>query len=240
MINFYTNYSGVLIGISILLPIVAALFHYIIIGAKGVSLNLGKNVIPRFSMTERVFHFIRTLFFIIVAGTGIFFIFYGGSISSGITHGISGNIFLIISICTLAIWFKTGLFEKYDWLWLRRLGGYLAKEEVHFPAGKFNAGQKVFFWLSMLLTLIVSGTGISLQRSMIAQAAANDTILVIHGISAALLILMVIGHIYLSLWVNKGTWRVLIGGKVSQEWAACHHPLWESALQTNEEENKQC
>ncbi len=235
MINFYTSYSGILIVISILLPIIASLLHYQIIGAKGVSLNSHENVIPRFSMAERIFHFIRTLSFIIVAGTGIFFVFYGGSKSSGITHGMSGYIFLIMSICTLIIWFKPCLFKKHDGLWLKHGGGYLTQEEVPLPAGKFNAGQKIFFWLSLLLSLILSGTGINLQKSAIAQVAVNDVTLVIHGVSAALLILTVIGHIYLSLWVNKGTWRVLTSGKVSVEWAKCHHPLWESTLQINEE-----
>jgi hypothetical protein len=40
----------------------------------------------------------------------------------------------------------------------------------------------------------------------------NSTILIFHGVVAALLIMLVIGHSYLSLWVNKeqGTGILLI------------------------------
>lgn len=228
MTNFYTEYSEALIIISILLPIVISILHYLIIGAKGVSLTPDKNTIQRFSRTERIFHFIRMLSFIIVAGTGIFFVFYGGSKAPGIAHSINGYLFSIVSICTLIIWFIPCIFTKYDILWLRHLGGYLSKEEAELPSGKFNAGQKVAFWLGILLSLILAGTGINLGKSAIAQTAVNAATLAIHGVSAALLITIIIGHVYLSLWVNKGTWRILTSGKVSEEWAECHHSLWKS------------
>ncbi len=233
--DFYNSHNGTLIVISVFVPIVVSILHLLIIGAKGVPLDSDQNVIQRFSMAERVFHFIRMLSFVIVAGTGIYFVIHGGSKSSGITHSINGGIFFIMSICTLAIWYKAGLFKKHDGLWLRRLGGYLIKEEVSLPADKFNAGQKVFYWVGILLSFVITGTGVNLMRSIITQTAVNDLILVIHGVTAVVLIVAVIGHIYLSLWVNKGTWRILINGKVSEEWAECHHSLWKPTLQTNKE-----
>ncbi len=226
MVDFYTRCSEVLMVILVLLPIVVSVLHYLIIGPRGVTLDPDKNVIQRFSMAERIFHFIKMLSFGVVAGTGIFFVLYGGSKVSGITHSTSGGILLIMSVCILVIWFKPGLFKKYDKVWLTRLGGYLSKEEVSLPSGRFNAGQKIFFWLSILFSLVLAGTGVNLMRSMMAKTTVNGMVLVVHGVSAALLIAVVIGHIYLSLWVNKGTWRVLTKGKVSKEWAECHHPLW--------------
>jgi formate dehydrogenase subunit gamma len=138
-----------------------------------------------------------------------------------------------MSIFSLVVWFKPVSFEKHDGLWLRGLGGYLSKEEVQLPASKFNAGQKIFFWSGILLSLVLMGTGVNLMRSMITQTVINNTMLAIQGTSAALLIATVMGHLYLSLLVNKGTWRVLINGNVSDEWAQSHHQFWKSAQQTD-------
>jgi hypothetical protein len=56
--------------ILVLLPIVVSVLHYLIIGPRGVTLDPDKNVIQRFSMAERIFHFIKMLSFGVVAGTG--------------------------------------------------------------------------------------------------------------------------------------------------------------------------
>lgn len=227
MINLYDNNSGTLIILSMLAPIIVCAFHYFIVGTKGVILNANSNFIQRFSLLEKIYHFLRMLSFIIVAFTGIYLVFGVGSKTWGMTHSINGIIFLLVSILSLFIWSKPSLFKDYDKLWLRSWGGYLSAGEIPLPAGKFNAGQKIFVWLSTLLALILTVSGVILTRGAITQTQVNGNILAVHGIAAALTIAAVIGHSYLSLWVNKGTWRVLTGGKVSEEWVKCHHPNWE-------------
>jgi cytochrome b subunit of formate dehydrogenase len=36
----------------------------------------------------------------------------------------------------------------------------------------------------------------------------------------------VLGHAYLGTIANPGTWRVLVDGYVTREWAQHHHPYW--------------
>jgi len=230
MIDFYTRYSEVIYISAFLLPMIAAAVHYVMIGEKGPRLGAEDNVIQRFSRSERIFHFIRMLTFLVVAATGYYFVFRHGFKSIGMVHSINGSIFFLMSVSTLFIWFKSGLFKDYDRLWLKHLGGYFSRDELSLPAGKFNAGQKIFHFLSLLFAIILLVTGINLIRGQISQTP-NDTVLVIHGITAALAIISVLGHIYLSLWVNKGTWRVLTHGKVSEQWAQCHHPNWKADTQ---------
>lgn len=234
IMTLYTNYSGPFMTLSILLPIIVCAFHYFTVGAKGVILDANSNSIQRFSILERIYHFLRMLSFIIVAFTGIYLVFRAGGKTLGMTHSINGIIFLLVSILSLFIWSKPSLFKGYDKLWLKSLGGYLSADEIPLPAGKFNAGQKIFFWLSTLFAVILAVSGGILIRGFITQTQVSGSILVIHGITAALTIISVMGHVYLSLWVNKGTWRVLTGGKVSEAWAKCHHPNWEINNQSQE------
>lgn len=223
MIAIYNTYKEAIFIFSVILPIFIAVFHHFVLGAKDVRLNYSSHTIQRFSIPERIFHFIRMITFIIVATTGVSFVFHEGDESAGEIHGINGIVFLVISICTLFIWFKPSLFKAYDRIWLRHLGGYLSKRNASLPAGKFNAGQKIFFWISIILSLILAVTGISLIHNH-----GEGMTLVIHGMTAALFIIAVIGHVYLSLWATKGTWQVLTSGKVTKEWAQHHHPNWKN------------
>ena len=40
----------------------------------------------------------------------------------------------------------------------------------------------------------------------------------------------VLAHAYLGTVANPGTWRVLVDGSVTREWARHHHPNWYEAL----------
>lgn len=226
MIYLYSKYAYLIFMLAIATSFIILLFHYLLIGVKGVNLSDYSRVIQRFSITERVSHWIRMLSFIVVSTSGVYLVFQDGGKNIGILHSMNGMVFLVISIFTLMIWYKESIFKVYDREWLRYLGGYLSKEHSSLPAGKFNAGQKILFWLTMVFTFILSITGIILMRSKISQASVNEIILVCHGISAVLVIMLVIGHMYLSLVVNPGTWKVLVNGKVTKEWVDSHHPSW--------------
>jgi formate dehydrogenase subunit gamma len=195
-------------------------------GVKGVPLDDSNNVIERFTRFERILHFIRAFTFTIVTISGLVFMFIESNTASGMMHSINGILFFIATIATL-VWVKSFTFKPYDKLWLQHLGGYLSKQSDSLPAGKYNAGQKVFFWMTILLSIILTVTGRSLMISKVTETEASGMILVIHGCAAALSIISIVGHIYLSLWANKGTWRVLKSGKVSEKWVQCHHPNWE-------------
>jgi cytochrome b subunit of formate dehydrogenase len=44
----------------------------------------------------------------------------------------------------------------------------------------------------------------------------------------------VLAHAYLGTVANPGTWRVLVDGSVTREWAEHHHPNWYRALLAEE------
>ena len=48
----------------------------------------------------------------------------------------------------------------------------------------------------------------------------------LHALVGFILIAGVLAHAYLGTIANPGTWRVLVDGFVTKEWAEHHHPQW--------------
>lgn len=62
---------------------------------------------------------------------------------------------------------------------------------------------------------------------LIAHVNAHKAVLAVHGTSALLLVMIIIGHAYLGTLATPGNWQVLFTGKVSREWAEIHHSEWD-------------
>ena len=94
--------------------------------------------------------------------------------------------------------------------------------------GRYNAGQKVLFWVQVTCLILLLVTGIVIWQPYFAPAF-HITVLrlavVVHSIAAFILILGIIVHIYAGIWV-KGTMHGMIRGTVSRAWARHHHPGW--------------
>jgi formate dehydrogenase subunit gamma len=138
-------------------------------------------------------------------------------------------VFVLTTIAGAVLWFRDGAFESYDKEWVRKMGGYLGhKGEV--PAGRFNAGQKMFYWFSASLGILMSVTGLIL---IFKSSFGLPTICItstFHNLFGFFLIAGVLAHAYLGTVANPGTWRVLVDGSVTREWAEHHHPNWFRAL----------
>ena len=224
--TFYHDYRCILF--SIIIPVVAVLLmgHYLVWGAKGRHITVFSRKVKRFTVGERIHHFIRLLSFLIVAGTGLRFV-YAETVKGALrAHGAGGIVFVVLTVVIIFIWFRDVIFKDYDKLWLIKLGGYFGKNKDCLPAGRFNAGQKIFFWLTGIIALLLGLTGILLFAGAHVEVSWYSIVLAIHGWLALLLIAAVIGHVYLAVFTNPGTWRVLVDGKVSEEWAHFHHPNW--------------
>ena len=52
---------------------------------------------------------------------------------------------------------------------------------------------------------------------------------VLHALSAVVLVLSVIVHVYAAIWV-KGTTRAMTRGTVTRGWARANHPLWHEEM----------
>lgn len=199
--------------------------HYAIFGPKRVHTVEGEPMIQRFTLLERLIHVTAVVSFLFLATTGIMLMLRVESPASPLRsmHGHVGPLFALAVIGMLIVWWKNGLFVSCDKDWVCNLGGYLwIKGDC--PAEKFNAGQKVFYWLLVIACgLLVSITGFWL---IVGRGNAPSWTFTLHDLAGISMIAGIIGHVYLSVFANPGTIAGVITGRVRRSWAAHHHSDW--------------
>jgi formate dehydrogenase subunit gamma len=135
-----------------------------------------------------------------------------------------------------------------DLRWLAVGGGFFTKG-VHPPAWKFNAGQKIIFWLVILGGISISLSGLTLmfpyQLPLFAKTfGALNSVFGLglpetltpneemqyaaswHGIVALFFIVVIIAHIYIGSIGMEGAFPAMGSGQVDMNWAKEHHSLW--------------
>ena len=134
------------------------------------------------------------------------------------------------------LWAEHCRIDEHDWEWLTHYGGYLGGRD-DLPAELFNAGQKAFFWLIMLLglSLILSGLG---RMFPVLGPLGQAVIYELHRWTALLLVVAFVVHSYLAIFANPGTLQSIVSGSVSEDWAKRHHPLWWERVKERSEENE--
>ena len=97
------------------------------------------------------------------------------------------------------------------------------------PAGRFNFGQKQFFWLMVICgaALLISGIALWFPASIPRELQVVRYLAVlIHAVAALATIGGIIIHIYMGLAVVPGGLHAILHGDVSEQWARHHHGRW--------------
>jgi formate dehydrogenase gamma subunit len=192
-----------------------ALLHYVTFGPRRVPVTLDDPQVQRYTPLQRLVHALLIFSFLALALTALMFWFSkidaGGS--AGRLHVWAGLVFGAALLATMILFMQDMRFISDDRRWLARWGGYFG-DSGELPAGKFNAGQKVFFWC-----LVVSGlgqllTGLILYLAPGLSGAWSQIVYTVHDALGVLLILLVLGHVYLAVFVNPGALRTVFEGRV--------------------------
>jgi formate dehydrogenase gamma subunit len=215
----------------LIFTLVVLLLHFTLYGRTGKppeELSSSDKEIPflRFRAGERMSHFLIMVSFLILGITGIFFLM-GRNDPLGPWarqfHGWTGLIFLLGFIFIIVNWLKDMKFQPGDRNWLRALGGYFGKPGK-LPAGKFNAGQKIFFRLTAALVFLLAVTGISIILLKPNEAVNLSLFYTIHDLAAVILLPFIMVHLYLGIICNPRTIWCIFGGYVNKTWLLEHHP----------------
>ncbi len=222
--QLFTNFQAALFSRIFLfvLTLVPAVFliHYILIGAK--RFDHGGTQVLFFPAIIRLIHGIAAIFFSLLVITGLMVIFgklFGGGsplMLARNVHLVSALIFSITAIFMFLIWLKDMLPMPHDILWLFIMGGYLSKKKKPVPAGKFNAGQKMWFWMATVGGGVMAYTGWYLYTFQ----ATTDLLrifAIIHNFLGAALVALFLTHLYMSLFAISGSLRSMITGYKPQE-----------------------
>ncbi|HUF80279.1 MAG TPA: formate dehydrogenase subunit gamma, partial [Burkholderiales bacterium] len=197
-------------------------------------------LIERFTAWDRILHWTTAIAFVILAVSGIVILFgryvllpvFGYTLFSWLAilsknlHNFVGPLFVICTVLMIFTFIGNNIPRAHDWVWIKKFGGMVSGE--HVPAGKVNAGQKLWFWGVVLgLGVLVSVTGLILDfpnflpgRETMQQAS------VIHAIVAVLYMTISLGHIYLGTIGMEGAYGAMRTGYVDETWAKEHHEYW--------------
>lgn len=216
--------------------------------------------VERFNGLDRFAHWMTAVSFIILALTGlnllygryIFMPILGKSVFAGLTeagkyaHNFVAFAFMLGIVLMFVLWVRHNIPGRLDLKWFARGGGLFGGG--HPPAGKFNAGQKIIFWVVILGGLSVSLSGLALlfpyslglfkgtfnilaalglnvptDLGVIQEQQLNQ---VWHAIVSLVLIAVILAHIYIGSVGMQGAFAAMGSGKVDENWAREHHSLW--------------
>jgi len=102
------------------------------------------------------------------------------------------------------------------------------------PAGKFNAGQKLYAALLAGLVVVMLGTGLIMWFPHLSALAYRTGASYVHDWLALVIGVLVLGHIRMALKDPEAR-HGMRTGRVSRAWARREHPLWADELEPAEE-----
>ena len=243
-------------------------FFFLVRGRIRIDHGWSGKVIERFAGWERFGHWLLATSFILLALTGMNLLFgkdyllplIGKEAFAEVTLAgkwIHNNVawaFMLSLVWIFVAWAAHNMPSLSDLRWIA-MGGGLFVKGMHPPARKFNAGQKVIFWGTIVLGGSISASGLSLlfpyELPMFAatfeklndfgvsQALLGEALptaltpieemqyaQVWHTIVSVAMIVMIVAHIYIGSVGMQGAFAAMGSGMVDRNWALEHHSLW--------------
>lgn len=196
----------------------------------------------RFTEAERMNHWVVAVAFVLAGLSGLAFFhpslfffshLFGGGSWTRILHPFLGLLMAVFFLRMLLQLAKDNVMTDVDRAWRKKAPDLLMGRHVDMPpAGKFNGGQKVLFWVLAVCMAVLLVTGLMVWRPWLdgyVPIPAQRLALLLHAAGAAVLILFILGHIYLGIW-TKGSFRAMSRGTVPESWARLHHPAWHQEM----------
>ena len=217
---------------------------YLIRGPIKIEHGRSGKLVPRFSVNQRVVHWLAAGVFVLLGLTGLILL-YGryvlvpllGPEGFGITasackeiHNLFGPLFPVAIIGIMFSFGRGNSFKAIDFKWFLKAGGLFGHEMA--DSGYYNGGQKTWFWLTVLFGIAISVSGLILLFPNFGQGREiMGGAHFVHGIVAIVFITASLGHIYIGTLGMEGAAESMTQGYVDANWAAEHHNLWFAEMQ---------
>ncbi len=226
-------------GIAILGMLALLVLFYLIRGMVRIEQGRSGRVIVRFSVFERLVHWMTASCFIILALSGLNITFgkqlllplIGEQAFASTSQWLKYSHIYLSFPFTLGVvlmflmWIAWNIPSKVDVNWIAEGGGIVG--DKHPPAGRFNAGQKMIYWIVVLGGGAVAVTGYVLMFPFYGTNIADMQLAqVVHGVVAVLFVAVMLAHIYIGTIGMEGAIEAMWDGTVDVNWAKEHHSLW--------------
>lgn len=221
--------------------------------------------ITRFAWIERFAHWLTAGSFVVLALTGINLVlgvdyllplmgkeaFASVTALGKLAHNFLGFAFMLGIAMMFVLWVWHNIPHPRDLMWFLKGGGIIGLG--HPKAAKFNAGQKIIFWVTILGGLSLSMSGLALMMPNQFTFFADTAVLLNswfglalpseftaiqeqqlnqswHGIVGMVMTAIIVAHIYIGSLGMRGAFAAMGKGRVDLNWAEEHHNLWVEKL----------
>ena len=209
-------------------------------GTLTVAVKPGDRVIERFSPMDRYAHWSMAIVWVTLAITGLILSLgksvllplIGYTLFSWLAtlaknlHNFVGPLLMITVPWLFVRFVRDNGIGGEDLKWFLRILDYFKGHE--YPSGKFNAGEKLVFWLVLVLfSTVLIVTGLILVFPNFNQTRSTMQVTnIVHMGAAYLAIALACVHIYLGTIGMTGAYRAMRDGRVDATWAEHHHQRW--------------
>lgn len=202
--------------------------HYKIIGARKYNHDSKLKVFSKYNI---LVHWFAAVPCLIICVTGLMMVF-GAHLGGGALirfardlHGLCTPIFAVFGALMFFMWAKDCIPKMHDVKWLIMMGGYLDKNDRLIPAHKFNAGQKLLFWIVSIggVVLVITGAIMFFQSTNI--NALRLSAMVHSGVGIVLLAMLIL-HIYMAVFAIEGALEAMVSGNMGEEELSILHSIY--------------
>jgi formate dehydrogenase subunit gamma len=237
--QFHQDTLPLIGAVFILGMLIVLVLFYLVRGMVRIEGGRSGRTVVRFNAFERFVHWMTATCFVILAITGanVTFgrqlllptlgpeTFAAWSQWGKYAHNYLSFPFTIGVVLILLMWIANNFPSGVDIQWIKRGGGLFGSD--HPPAWKFNAGQKLIYWIVVIGGGLSAVTGYLLMFPFYAtDIAGMQTAQSIHGIVGVLFIAAMLAHVYIGTIGMEGAFEAMGTGEVDENWAKQHHSLW--------------
>jgi formate dehydrogenase subunit gamma len=194
------------------------------------------NEIVRHNRSSRLIHWLVALTFGIGLLTGMpiwtpifgwMAYLFGGLSVCRVIHPYAGIAFSLFSIAMFVQWVKDMHFEDNERDWIGpRVFQYMRYQTDDSQTGKYNGGQKLYFWSVSLGAIGLLLSGLLMWFPRVFPRLIMGLAYVIHDFTFICFAVSLVFHIYLGTAAEPGTFGSMTRGTVTRAWARLHHGRW--------------
>ena len=226
-------------AIAILGMLALLVIFYLMRGMVKIENGRSGRLIVRFNAFERFVHWMTATCFIVLALTGLNITFgkqlllpllgpdafAAWSQWGKYAHNYLSFPFTLGVVLILLMWIANNIPNRVDAEWVKRGGGIVGND--HPPAYKFNAGQKMIYWIVVIGGGAAAVSGYFLMFPFYATDITGMQLAqIVHGCVAVLFVAAMLAHIYIGTLGMEGAFEAMGQGTVDENWARQHHSLW--------------
>jgi formate dehydrogenase subunit gamma len=213
---------------------------YLIRGMVKIQNGRSGRTIVRFNGFERFVHWMTAACFIVLAISGLNITFgkslllplMGADAFAGwsqwgkYAHNYLSFPFTIGVALIFLIWIAGNIPNRVDVEWFKRGGGLFGDD--HPPAYRFNAGQKMVYWIVVIGGAAAAVSGYVLMFPFYGgmTVSSMQTAQIVHAVVGVLFVAAMLAHIYIGTIGMEGAFEAMGSGEVDINWAKQHHRLW--------------